>query len=71
GLIFLIGAGAALVSLVAVTLIKEVPLRSTISLTAAKATQADTAATRTDLAPVRVGVAPRRLLEGPVGAGRR
>ena len=32
GLIFLIGAGAALVSLIAVALIKEVPLRSTISL---------------------------------------
>src|SRR6478609_2240380 len=30
GLIFLIGAGAALVSLIAVSLIKEVPLRSTI-----------------------------------------
>jgi MFS family permease len=71
GLIFLIGAGAALVSLIAVTLIKEVPLRSTISLGTGPATQADTAATRTDPAPVSVGVAPRRLLEEPAGAGRR
>ena len=67
GLIFLIGAGAALVSLIAVTLIKEVPLRSTISLKTAPATQADTAATRTDRRPsgsARTPAAPR-------GAGGR
>jgi EmrB/QacA subfamily drug resistance transporter len=40
GLIFLIGAGAALVSLIAVIFIKEVPLRGTVTLEPARSTAA-------------------------------
>ena len=68
GLIFLIGAAAALVSLVAVILIKEVPLRSTISLK----TEAQRRSPARPARPVETAavgpVAPRRLLEEPVGA---
>ena len=71
GLIFLIGAAAALVSLIAVILIKEVPLRSTISLK----TEAQTAVSAEPARPVETAavgpVAPRRLLEEPVGSRSR
>lgn len=71
GLIFGIGAVAALVSLVAVLCIKEVPLRSTISLK----TEAEVASDGGPARPVETAavgpVAPRRLLEEPVSAGSR
>ena len=68
GLIFLIGAGAALVSLIAVALIKEVPLRSTISLKTAPAAAAAGEAAGAVTAPVTDTVGPRRRLDEPVGA---
>ncbi|HEY5980147.1 MAG TPA: MFS transporter [Microlunatus sp.] len=72
GLIFLIGAGAALVSLVAVALIKEVPLRSTISLkTEAPGATAAGEVAGVVGAPVSAGAGPRRLREDPVGACSR
>lgn len=71
GLIFLIGAVAALVSLIAVICIKEVPLRSTISLKTEPAVAADGEPAR-PVETAAVGpVAPRRLLEEPVGARSR
>ena len=71
GLIFLIGAGAALVSLIAVSLIKEVPLRSTISLKAAPAAVAAGEASGAVTAPVADTDGPRRRLDEPVAAGSR
>jgi hypothetical protein len=72
GLIFLIGAGAAVVSLIAVSLIKEVPLRSTISLkTEAPAATAAGEVTGVVRAPVTAGTGPRRRREDPVGASSR
>jgi hypothetical protein len=68
GLIFLIGAGAALVSLIAVALIKEVPLRSTIAL---KTEPATSAAGEPSKVTSVAGPAPRRLLEEPVSASSR
>ncbi|HEU4546602.1 MAG TPA: hypothetical protein VFR88_09960, partial [Microlunatus sp.] len=71
GLIFLIGAGAALVSLIAVALIEEVPLRSTISLTTEPATSVAGEAAGGVTAPVTDTVGPRRRLDEPIGAGSR
>ncbi len=74
GLIFLIGAGAALASLIAVLCIREVPLRTTISLKTAPAqseAELTTGATPAEVKGPVVDAAPRRRLEEPVGASSR
>lgn len=67
GLIFLVGAGAALVSLLAVVFIREIPLRKTVAVNPEQSKiVASAEATAEGLRPLPVGTTPE-----PVGAGRR
>ena len=75
GLIFLIGAGAALVSLLAVIFIKEVPLRRTVDLKPGQSTAAGAVeATSEGLRPVKVEAVRVEAAKGeaePAAVGAR